>query len=236
MKRFLLVTIFLFSSTVSVVNAELIFYKIQDKFIYPDIYIVQDVEHLRTLDQMKDRIASDSVSIKGYLVATDSATLNVKNYHKTYLPKISYKKINSHLFQIKVEDNKDYIIVFNQRYHPAWNLRSAKQEFSCQNSTQFPRFNVEKCDIDEKWPFSLLMTLPFTHEIISQDHFEINHLVNAWYVPASNSSRNFYLTFDVEGYMLISAAVCVVTVGSLLTYLIWRFIKTSSIMRRLIKK
>jgi len=117
------------------------------------------------------------------------------DFAKTYLPKISFQKINPTKYKIQVFDaTEPYVLVFSEAFNKSWRIFiSSRQPQEAEATQSYFNSDIKEGKhtntfFDNKTFETLAMK-----DILQDSHFAVNAYANAWYIrPSDVGGRKSY--------------------------------------------
>ncbi len=224
--KFFIASLFLLFFAVTPAFAQLDFYRVPSQQIYPEVYIPQKILYVNSLDEMKKNLLKNPNTPVAYVFNTQQPQADLRNYHLKALPSLTVRKINNSRYILTIDNmTGDIVLVFNQKYHAAWDISTNNDDVKCGlPMTVYKKFNVYVCNA-LNMNYNIIDGLEglAQKKQIKAEHFSVNDLSNAWLIHSTSPHMDILMEFEIQNYFYIGFIVSFLAtcfcIGYLITHL-----------------
>ena len=226
-------------------NKNIIIYDVNN--FLPKIYTANKIKVLKYSETFFDFIRNDYSAPDNNLQAIflenqlNGSQINfLKKYaeiEKNISPKITFQKINSTKYVIKVEEAKTpFFLIFSESFSPEWKAYIESKDVNFNKILfDYKSIGVKEAEHEMKMKINDFYYL-FKKSVNENNHFLVDNYANAWYInPGDTGKGNYTITlmYKPQFYAYFGILISILTLLSHTSCGILFFIKKSNILKRI---
>lgn len=221
--KFFIVSLFFLIFAVTPVFAQLDFYRVPSRQLYPEVYIPQKIVYVNSLDEMKKNLLKNPNTPMAYIFTAQQPMTDLRGYNLKTIPRLTVRKVNNSRYILTLDNMMgDIVLVFNQKYHTAWDISAYNDSARCDMPmTVYKEFNVYVCNT-LNMNYNIIEGLAglVYKKPINTEHFSVNGLSNAWLIHSASPHMDIVMEFEIQNYFYIGLIVSLLATSFCIGYLI----------------